>query len=213
MQINTIRLRVWLGCLAMALPIIVSILALIFGCIPGHIIPDSISATYYYDPCITPFMIILGASSIILMCYKGYDKVDDILCTLAGIMGLCICLFPCSATKDLFVGTFNLPTNISGAIHNITAVIFFAILAYNSFFLFTKGDANPTVNKKKRNIIYKVCGIGMIASFVLLIPGYIFHIHGMTWFVETLALGFFGVSWLTKADVFPFLFCDTPYRD
>jgi hypothetical protein len=43
-------------------------------------------------------------------------------------------------------------------------------LAYNSFFLFTKSSGEMTSNKKKRNIIFKVCGIGMVASFALLIP-------------------------------------------
>lgn len=213
MKIDTIRLRLALGFLAIALPIIVSILALIYGYIPGHIIPDSISATYYYDPCITPFMIILGAASIVLICYKGYDKLDDIICTISGLLGLCICLFPCYNGNFINVGTFHISVDISSVIHNITAMIFFALLSFNSFFLFTKGDANPTENKKKRNIIFRVCGIGMVASFLLLIPGHIFNIYGMTWIVETIALAFFGISWLTKADIFPFLFCDSPYKD
>ena len=53
----------------------------------------------------------------------------------------------------------------------------------------------------------------MIASFALLPLEYIFSIYGITWIVETIALFFFGISWLTKSDVFPFLFCDTPYKD
>lgn len=213
MQVNTLRFRAILGWLGMALPIIVAILALVFNCLDGRLVPDSISATYYLDPCITPFMIILGASGIFLICYNGYDKHDDIICSLAGIFGLFICIFPCSATALANVGMFQLPTAISGLIHNLSAVIFFLLLAYNSFFLFTKGDSNPTEKKKKRNIIYRVCGIGMVGSFILLIPGNIFHIYGMTWFVETIALAFFGISWLTKADIYPILFCDTPYKD
>ena len=33
------------------------------------------------------------------------------------------------------------------------------------------------------------------------------------WLTETIALFFFGTSFLTKADVFPFLFCDTSYKE
>lgn len=202
MRINTIRLRVFLGSLAILLPWVVALLA-------GEI-PKSISATYYLPQCITPFMIILGASSITLMCYKGYDRQDDIVLTLSGIFGIMICLFPTDTKLYDFVGTFQLPTNISSIIHNISAITFFLILAYNSFFLFTKGDGNPTKNKKIRNIIFRVCGIGMIASFlILLLPKFYIQV----WLTETLALFFFGVSFLTKADVFPFLFCDTPYKD
>ena len=213
MQVNTLRFRAILGWLGMALPIIVAILALVFNCLNGRLVPDSISATYYLDPCITPFMIILGASGIFLICYNGYDKQDDIICTLAGIFGLFICIFPCSATALANVGMFQLPRDISGLIHNLSAVIFFLLLAYNSYFLFTKGGDNPTPKKLKRNLIYRICGIGMVASFLLLIPGNIFHIYGMTWFVETIALAFFGISWLTKADIYLWLFCDTPYKD
>jgi hypothetical protein len=202
MRINTIRLRVFLGSLAILLPWVVAILA-------GEI-PKSISATYYLPQCIAPFMIILGASSIALMCYKGYDRQDDIVLTLSGIFGIMICLFPTETKLYDFVGTFQLPTNISSIIHNISAITFFLLLAYNSFFLFTKGDGNPTRNKKIRNIIFKVCGIGMVASFlILLLPKFYIQV----WLTETIALFFFGVSFLTKADVFPFLFCDTPYKD
>ena len=202
MKINTIRLRVVLGSLAILLPWIVALLA-------GYI-PASISATYYIDTCVTPFMIILGASSILLMCYKGYEIIDDIILSLSGVFGLGICLFPTYSSKFDFVGTFHTPVELSSTLHNVCALIFFALLSYNSFFLFTKGDGNPTRNKKIRNIIYRVCGVGMLASFLLLLlPSFYIKV----WLVETIALFFFGVSFLTKADVFPFLFCDTPYKD
>ena len=213
-MIDTKLLRGWLGWLGMLLPIIVLILCLICG----YGIPDSISATYYLAPTITPFMIILGASSILLICYKGYDRQDNIVCTLAGIFGLCICLFPCN-TKGLiehwievtfptYVGTFQLHVKISGILHNISAISFFGLLAYNSYFLFTKGSATPTQNKKKRNIIFKVCGIGMMVSFMLIIPVSILEIWGGVWLIETFALGFFGISWLTKSQIHRWLFKD-----
>lgn len=200
MRINTVRLRVLLGILATILPIIV---AALYGCMP-----PSISATYYTAACITPFMIILGASSILLMSYKGYTRLDDIILTLAGVMGLCICLFPCYTSSLALVGTFQIPAHISDIIHCAAAIIFFMLLAFNSFFLFTKGSGTPTRNKKIRNVIYRICGVGMLAAFSLLLLPYF---YGQIWVVETIALFFFGVSFLTKADVFPFLFCDTPY--
>lgn len=219
MQINTIRLRKWLGWLGALLPLIVLGLCLIFG----YGFPDSISATYYLPPTITPFMIVLGASGILLISYKGYDRHDDVICSIAGVLALCICLFPCT-TKDLsehwvditfpyYVGTFQLPYFVSGWLHNISAIGFFALLAYNSYFLFTKSGGEMTDNKKKRNLIYKVCGIGMVASFLFIIPISIFEIWGGVWVVEAIALAFFGVSWLTKSDVYPWLFCDTPNAD
>lgn len=198
MKINTVRLRVILGILSMMLPIIV---AIFYGAMP-----PSISATYYHFQCTTPFMIILGAASILLISYRGYTRLDDIILSCAGVMGLMICLFPCSSAQYTQVGTFAVSSHVSGIIHNISAVVFFALLSFNSLFLFTKSNGEMTSKKKARNVIYRVCGIGMLASFtILLFPSF----YGNMWLVETIALFFFGISFLTKADVFPFLFCDT----
>ena len=106
------------------------------------------------------------------------------------------------------VGTFTLPRAISGWIHNISAVIFFLLLAYNSLFLFTKTSGNMTEKKKKRNVIFKICGIGMVASLICIIPLSIFQIWSGTWWVEMFALVFFGISWLTKSNSIPFLFAE-----
>jgi hypothetical protein len=65
-----------------------------------------------------------------------------------------------------------------------------------------------TPNKKKRNIIFRVCGIGMLASFVLLIPFSLLDVRTRMWIVEALALLFFGISWLTKSQCYSWLFKD-----
>ena len=203
-MIDTKGLRCWIGWLGMALPIIVCVLSVMFG----YGIPDSISATYFLEPCITPFMIILGMSGVLLFCYKGYDPLDNVLNTLAGLFALGICFFPCAATSDPIIGTFQFPADISNILHMVSAIGFFGILSCNSLFQFTKGSDNPTPNKKKRNIIFRVCGFGMITSFVALIPFSIFHVPHAIWLIETIALFFFGISWLTKANCYYWLFAD-----
>jgi hypothetical protein len=196
MRINTIRLRATIGWLGMLLPWIVVLLI-------GYI-PDSISATWYTNAC-TVFMIILGSASFLLISYKGYELIDDILLTCSGVSGLGICLFPCAVTTaHEKVGTFLIDNQISNTLHLIFALAFFGLLAYNSIFLFTKGTGEKTKNKKIRNVIFRVCGVGMIASFlILLLP-----IKNVVWGVETVALFFFGISFLTKANIYPWLFCD-----
>ena len=205
-MINTKQLRCTIGVLGMALPIIVVILSLAYG----FKFPSSISATYFRDTCITPFMIILGSAGILLFCYRGYDIVDNILNTVAGALAWGICLFPCAATSAQLIGTFRLPKATSNTIHMICALGFFAILAYNSLFQFTKGSGTPTANKKKRNVVFRICGIGMAASFVLLpLTSYgIINIPRVVWVVEALALFFFGISWITKANCVRWLFAD-----
>ena len=195
-MINTTRLRCFIGHLAFWLPWIVALIL--------WRIPPSISSTYYTHAGAV-FMIILGAASILLMFYDGYDKTDDILNTIAGIFGLLICLFPCWTNNAEKVGTFQVSVDISSTIHNISAVCFFIILAYVSLFQFTKSGGNMTEKKKARNVIYRVCGVGMIGAFaLLLLPDFYIKI----WLVETIALSFFGVSWLTKANAYKWLFAD-----
>lgn len=204
-MINTIQLRKMLGWLGMLLPWIVAALYMIFE-VGRFELPNSISATYYESSCITPFMIILGSAGILLICYEGYDKLDNIICTLAGIFGICICIFPCGIIPIKNVGTFQIPSNISAWLHNVSAFIFFGLLAFNSLFLFTKSSGEMTSEKKKRNIIFRVCGVGMLASFLLLIP--LWNVSFGVWLVEAVALMFFGISWLTKSQCYKWLFKD-----
>lgn len=213
-MINVLKLRKILGWLGVALPWIVAALYMIFE-VSAFSIPHSISATYHVASCITPFMIILGSAGILLICYDGYDKQDKIVCTLAGIFGLLICLFPCATFANsididpsMLVGTFQLPAVVSGWIHNISAIVFFALLAYNSYFLFTKSSGEMNPEKKKRNLIFKICGIGMLTSFILLIPLELLDVSFATWLIEAIALMFFGISWLTKSQCYTWLFKD-----
>lgn len=190
-MINVKRLRCFIGWLAFALPWVVALLLWRF--------PQSISSTYYTYEAGPVFMMILGTASVMLMYYDGYDMVDDILNTITGIFGLCICLFPCFNSALERVGTFQIPVEISSWIHNISAIVFFILLAYISFFQFTKSSGNMTKTKKIRNVIYRVCGVGMLASFaILLLPSFYIQV----WLTEAIALFFFSASWLTKANAY-----------
>lgn len=197
MRINTVRLRAIIGWLGVLLPWIVVVLIGYF--------PESISATWYTNAG-TTFDIVLGSAAFLLISYKGYELLDDIILTISGIAGLGICLFPCIVpTHTGAVGTFLIDIDISNIIHTIFAFVFFALLAYNSMFLFTKSSGEMTKKKKIRNIIYRVCGVGMIASYLIMLLPY-FHIQ--IWLMETIALFFFGVSFLTKANIYPWLFSE-----
>lgn len=173
--VDTKRMRIMIGILGMLLPWLVALITLSW--------PESISCTYYSLFAVGTFMVVLGSAGILLINYKGYDKLDDITATLAGIFGILICLFPMTdaVAPETRVGVFHLVSTTSHIFHCISAFAFFGILAFMSFFLFTKTDGNITKQKKIKNIIYRVCGIGMMASFLLLllnlIPGlYIYNL-------------------------------------
>lgn len=199
--VNTKRMRIMIGALGMALPWLVALITLSW--------PGSISETYYSLFAVGTFMGILAAASILLLCYRGYSKIDDITSSIAGTFGILICLFPMTYIPEpsIKTGVLHLPSNISNIFHCISAFGFFGTLAFMSFFLFTKSSGNMTKQKKIKNVIYRVCGIGMMGSFLLmllnLIPG--FNCYNLTWIVEAIALFFFGVSWIVKSDAIPFL--------
>lgn len=201
--VDTKRMRIMIGILGMLLPWLVALITLS--------IPQSISITYYSLFAVGTFMVVLGSAGILLINYKGYSKTDDITATIAGVFGILICLFPMTYLDEPSTptGILHLPSDISNIFHSISAVVFFGTLAFMSFFLFTKtkDKSNMSKQKKIKNIIYKVCGVGMIGSFLLfllkLIPG--FDCYCLTWIIEAIALFFFGASWIVKSDAFPFL--------
>jgi hypothetical protein len=198
------RVRNICGLLGGLLPFIAIFSVLLIKDRPAHSL-YSISATYYLSPALAG---VLCAASIVLMCYDGYSKLDNLITTISGVFGIGIVLFPCSVgwlnSMDP-VGFFQLPMHYSNYIHCACAAIFFCLLSFNSFFLFTKTDDFETVteNKKKRNTVYRICGIGMLVFMIAQVisvnvswlPGYCTMIN------EIALLFFFAVSWLTKGNV------------
>ncbi len=190
-----------LGALGMLLPV--------FSIIGGLFVRNkpeawwySISVTYYITPVLP---VILGACAIFLLCYRSYEKIDTIINVLSGIFAFGVVLFPCENPYGIeYVGYFQLPVAVSNVIHSASAMLLFALLAYNIGWLFTRGQ-NQLNNK-----IYKLCAWAMIcimAFFVILsivracgvnIPGF------LTMIVEAVLLLIFGFAWLVKGRLFKF---------
>ena len=190
-----------LGALGMLLPV--------FSIIGGLFVRNkpeswwySISVTYYITPALP---VILGACAIFLLCYRSYETIDTIINVLSGIFAFGVVLFPCENPYGInYVGYFQLPVGVSNVIHSASAMLLFALLAYNIGWLFTRGQ-NQLNNK-----IYKFCAWAMIAImalFVILsivracgvnIPGF------LTMIVEAVLLLIFGFAWLVKGRLFKF---------
>jgi hypothetical protein len=97
-----------------------------------------------------------------------------------------------------------------GAIHLISAALFFLTLAYFSLRLFTKTDPKvaPTPRKLNRNLVYLVCGYTIVAAITLIavykvLPNNIemrlAELKPVFW-LESIAVVAFGISWLTKGE-------------
>ena len=167
----------------------------------------SISATYYQSDALVG---VLVPACIVLMSYIGYDFWDNLITTLTGIFGLGIVLFPCKVgwiPDGDPVGFFQLPIEFSHIIHMSCAALFFLFAAINALCQFTRHGDTMTEQKKVRNVIYRICGWGMIGLLALL--AVLCLIFGTpNWFVmviEILLLHLFGFAWLVKGEFFPFL--------
>jgi hypothetical protein len=151
-------------------------------------------SVYYYTGMKNVFVGSLCAISLFLFFYKGYDKWDNWTGNLAGFFALVIAIFPTVEEG---------PYDWQAHVHFYSAVCLFVTLAGISLFLFTKTGPDPTKRKLKRNMIYIICGSVMIVS---LIAGEAFILFfeddhpdsDFVFWVETVALVAFGVSWLTK---------------
>lgn len=167
---------------------------LIFGdflCFGGKSVLGSISI-YYYSGMRDVFVGAVCAIALFMFFYRGYDAWDRWLTNLVGFFALGVAFFP---TKEHETGT------IISTVHFISAAGFFILLACISLFLFTKGVR--TTRKINRNSIYIFCGIAILAC-ILSIFIFLKFIEeegsesSFVFWIETIALLSFGISWLTK---------------
>ena len=200
-------LRKWVGFLGVGLPFVLIAGSMIFAKCPN--IQSSISH-YYYSNMKVFFVGILCAVSFFLITYSGYSRLDNILTTVAGVLCLCVAVFPTNLEHET-AWLKNTNTFINAdlhVLHFVCAGLFFLILACMSIWLFTRSDkvGHLGLKKKIRNTIYRYCGWIIIFSELAIGTRAFFFNHDtdnptfVFWF-ETLMLVAFGMSWLTKAEV------------
>ena len=195
--ISYLTLRRLLGILGVLFPVILLLGCYVFGkC--GEIQP-SISE-YYYTNMRDVFVGILFAIGLFLFSYKGYEKTDHLAGNFGCVFAVGVAIFPTLS-----------PNPVISTLHLISATLLFLVLAYFSLFLFTKSKkvAKPTKQKRRRNRIYRVCGLVMLGCILLLFlifaffskPGSDLLRYKPVFWLESLALWAFGISWLTKGEV------------
>lgn len=199
--ISYLALRKTIGILGIALPFVLFLGALL---IFREGIQSSISS-YYYTGMRGVFVGALWAIGFFLFSYRGYARIDNITGNLGCLFAVGVSLFP--TTPDVN------PTGteiIIGYVHMASAALFFATLIVFSLFLFTKTKpkAPPTRRKLQRNWVYRICGYVMIACIVLMTLYYVlpegwvapFKPYNPVFWLETLAILSFGISWLVKGE-------------
>jgi hypothetical protein len=203
--ISYLRLRQALGYFAVAMPFVLALGAWLIERIPWA---DSVSA-YYYTSMRDVFVGGMFAIGVFLVCYRGYDKVDNWLTNAAGASAAAIGLFPMETHyskvlierhRDIAGPNCYVPPWLPGY-HFAAAATFFALVSCLVLFRFTRTDQMVmTVRKRARNRVYLVCGFIMVGCLV--------WIGLLKWraptaaivIPETGAIVAFAIAWLTKGE-------------
>jgi hypothetical protein len=189
-------LRVVVGLIAVLLaPVLVAGNAAFGGPWKG-----SISA-YYYTRMGNVFVGALCALAVFFLSYnyRALDgfRHDRILSNLACVMALGVALFPTASDGADAHGW----TRVVSDVHLLCAAILFVTLGVFSMFLFTRSAGTATPQKEERNRLYRACGAAIFVAIGLICVVNVVHtvsgLHAVFW-LESVAVTAFGVSWLVK---------------
>jgi hypothetical protein len=205
------KLRRWIGILGILLPVVLWIGAIAFGAEWKYHPLPSISH-YYYSRMSAVFVIIVSMLAIFLIFYQYRDKEgnypigDALLSSLAGFAALLLLLFPTNFIKDSgMIGDLEIG-DFGKAFHFSCAAVFLGCLAIMMIFLFTKTDKTQPLSraKKFKKYLYIILGSLMIAAMLVILIGGLFgkipnyDMLKLTFWMETVAVMFFGIGWLVK---------------
>jgi len=210
------QLRQLIGILGLTMPLILPLgTKLIRG---SGVLEPSISH-YYYSIMHVAFMAILCMLGSFLITYRGTSKhqtLERIVATIAGLFAFGVATFPTrfegfqDAEHSQFIALIlhdleDVP-NWVNTLHHIFAATLFSSFAVFCLFFFQDSDTGVHDKKKKRrNNLYKICGILIVLSMLaIVVVTFVFKswdFPNSTFVFETTALLPFGLSWLVKGSV------------
>lgn len=187
-------LRWGLGLIAIAFPVVLVAGGALYI---GTSLQDSMSAYYHAEmggrSMRDWFVGILFALGALLYLYKGFSKPENVLLNVAGILAVCVAIFP-----------MEWPSGNSGAafsIHGASAIGVFVCLALVAWF--TAADTLELVAESRRQWyarLYKFLAVLMLASpGVAYILSVVLERRGaLVFFAEALGIWIFAAYWLLK---------------
>jgi hypothetical protein len=205
-------LRKFVGILGIMLPVLLYTVLYIYN---GYATPLESISHYYYTRAGSIFVITLSLLAVFLLIYKGKAPGDFLLSTAAGLFALCVVIFPTNNLNGIadvngkhIVLTLMPDSDFRKGFHFLSAGIFLLSLAFMSIFIFTKSNLPPKqrpLEKKIRNRLSRTCGALMLLAMAIifagwkgLIPDPFYTNDHLTFWMETVAVESFGVSWLVK---------------
>lgn len=172
---------------------------------------------YYYSTVGELFTGILIAVAIFMFSYRGHKKragefglSDKALTNVVGLSALGVVIFPTGSVACISdnIRTYISTTN-TGYIHFSMATIFFVALSCMCIFNFRRTEVKAQFGTKKNHNTFLFCGIAMLTCIVLIFIYSVWVESRISWldnlkpifWLETLALIFFAISWMIKGQV------------
>jgi len=195
-----------IGGIAVALPFVVSIGAY---ALDGDGIQSSISA-YYYTRMGNVFVGALCALGVFFLSYQhkplpGF-RWDNNLAYGASAAIIGVALFPTAEHKaEAWTGEWYVSTA-----HLLSACVLFLLLAIFSLNRFTMTQPGKPMSaaKRMRNVVFRICGWTIVGTIVLVALSNVVDPpdswHSL-FFLETVGVVAFGISWLVKSGIFGLL--------
>jgi hypothetical protein len=186
------------GLIAVTLPFVLAI----GNEIAGGRVQGSISA-YYYTHLGNYFVGSLFALGVFFLSYNHRPlpkyQLDNYLSNVASAMAIGVALFPTASDA----GDASGGAKVVAVMHLVFACALFILLAVFSLVLFTRTQdpAHMTAAKRKRNLVYRICGWVIVAAIALVVGAEIVkpsHSWHTLFWLESVAVLAFGVSWLVK---------------
>lgn len=209
------QLRQLIGILGLSMPLVLPLgTKLIRG---SGVLEPSISH-YYYSIMHIVFMAILCMLGSFLITYRGtsrYQVFEKTVTTVAGLFAFGVATFPTAfeGYRDthgqlikLVLHDLNDVPHWVDVLHHVFAATLFSSFALFCCFFFQDSDTGLYDKKKKRrNVLYVICGILIIISMLsIVVVNFViksWNFPNSTFVFETTALLPFGLSWLIKGSV------------
>jgi hypothetical protein len=160
----------------------------------------SLSA-YAHTPLAAWFIGLLFAAGAFLTTYRGYDALDRRTSAWAAAACFATAVFPTAPDGALLGDT------VAGVLHGLAAFVLFVCMARFSWRLFpyswVAGDDFATLQKLKRNKVYKACGVAVMACAVGVLVCSVFNwgdTYRAVFWLEAILLSAAGFSWYVKGE-------------
>jgi len=210
------QLRQLIGILGLSMPLVLPLGTKLIR--DSSVLEPSISH-YYYSIMHIVFMAILCMLGSFLITYRGtsrYLVFEKTVTTIAGLFALGVATFPTafegyrdgehSQLIELILHDLKDVPHWVDVLHHVFAATLFSSFSLFCLLFFQDSDTGVHDKKKRRrNTLYKICGILIIASMLsIVVVTFVvrkWNFPNSTFVFETTALLPFGLSWLVKGTV------------